>query len=173
MREEFAKYLSWEHLVDDEGRIIPPHCTDLLDHLVRERFVVGGPERCIEALQGIQRGRYHEFRRPHSVRRLAGRENTEVDADPDGEGRSARLRQAESLWAEGLTYCAMTRGCFESSAPSLLPTRTLPGAGAIADAAVLVRDGRIVAVGAAADPSTNHPDAAEIGGQDYAATWTG
>ena len=51
MREEFAKYLSWSHLVDDEGKIIPPHRTDLLDDLVRDRFVIGGPERCIEALK--------------------------------------------------------------------------------------------------------------------------
>ena len=51
MREEFAKYLAWEHLVDDEGNIIPPSRTDLLDDLVKDRFVVGGPERCIEALK--------------------------------------------------------------------------------------------------------------------------
>jgi alkanesulfonate monooxygenase SsuD/methylene tetrahydromethanopterin reductase-like flavin-dependent oxidoreductase (luciferase family) len=51
MREEFAKYLAWEHLVDDEGNIIPPDRTDLLDDLVKDRFVVGGPESCIEALK--------------------------------------------------------------------------------------------------------------------------
>ena len=51
MREEFAKYLAWEHLVDDEGNIIPPERTDLLDDLVKDRFVVGGPERCIDALK--------------------------------------------------------------------------------------------------------------------------
>ncbi len=54
MREEFAKYLAWEHLVDDEGNIIPPSRTDLLDDLVKDRFVVGGPERCIEALKEYQ-----------------------------------------------------------------------------------------------------------------------
>jgi alkanesulfonate monooxygenase SsuD/methylene tetrahydromethanopterin reductase-like flavin-dependent oxidoreductase (luciferase family) len=51
MREEFAKYLSWSHLVDDEGNIIPPDRTDLLDDIVKDRFVCGGPEHCIEALK--------------------------------------------------------------------------------------------------------------------------
>jgi alkanesulfonate monooxygenase SsuD/methylene tetrahydromethanopterin reductase-like flavin-dependent oxidoreductase (luciferase family) len=51
MREEFEKYLAWEHLVDDEGNILPPSRTDLLDHLVQDRFVAGGPERVIEALK--------------------------------------------------------------------------------------------------------------------------
>lgn len=51
MRGEFMKYLSWGHLVDDEGNILSPDRTELIDDLVRDRFVVGGPERCIEALQ--------------------------------------------------------------------------------------------------------------------------
>lgn len=50
MRDEFLKYLSWEHLVDDEGKIIPPDRTEVVDDLVHKRFIIGGPERCIEAL---------------------------------------------------------------------------------------------------------------------------
>lgn len=45
------------------------------------------------------------------------------------------------------------------------PTRA--GAGELRDAAILVRDGIISAVGAAADPATSHPDAVELGGDDY------
>jgi 5-methylthioadenosine/S-adenosylhomocysteine deaminase len=42
-----------------------------------------------------------------------------------------------------------------------------PRAGELRDAAVLVRDGRIVAVGPAGAPATKHPDAVELGGSDY------
>jgi hypothetical protein len=40
---------------------------------------------------------------------------------------------------------------------------TKPGAGAIANAAILVRDGKIAAVGATADPATADPRALEVG----------
>jgi hypothetical protein len=42
-----------------------------------------------------------------------------------------------------------------------------PGAAAIADAAILVRDGKIASVGVAADPVTADPRALEIGGDRY------
>jgi 5-methylthioadenosine/S-adenosylhomocysteine deaminase len=42
-----------------------------------------------------------------------------------------------------------------------------PGAAAIADAAILVRDGKIASVGAAADPVTTDPRALEVGGDRY------
>ena len=48
-----------------------------------------------------------------------------------------------------------------------LSNATQPRAGEIRDAAVLVRDGRVVAVGPAASADTMHPDAIEIGGDDY------
>jgi len=44
---------------------------------------------------------------------------------------------------------------------------TKPGAGALADAAILVRDGKIVEVGVAADPATADPRALEVGGERY------
>src|SRR5262249_44510504 len=47
------------------------------------------------------------------------------------------------------------------------PDATKPGAGALADAAILIRDGKIAAVGAAADPATTDPQAPEIGGDCY------
>jgi cytosine/adenosine deaminase-related metal-dependent hydrolase len=45
------------------------------------------------------------------------------------------------------------------------PTR--PGAGETRDAAVLVQQGVIRAIGPASDPATRHPDAVEVGGDDY------
>lgn len=48
-----------------------------------------------------------------------------------------------------------------------LTDATRPGAGEVRDAAVLIQDGIIRAVGPAADPSTRHPDAIEVGGDDY------
>ncbi len=42
-----------------------------------------------------------------------------------------------------------------------------PGAGETRDAAVLVQDGVIRAVGPSIDPATRHPDAIEVGGDDY------
>ena len=44
---------------------------------------------------------------------------------------------------------------------------TRPGAGAIADVAILIRDGKIASVGAAADPATADPRALEVGGDRY------
>jgi 5-methylthioadenosine/S-adenosylhomocysteine deaminase len=42
-----------------------------------------------------------------------------------------------------------------------------PGAGAVVDAAILIRDGKIAHVGAAADPATADSQALEIGGDSY------
>ena len=42
-----------------------------------------------------------------------------------------------------------------------------PDAGEVADAAVLIRDGRVAAAGPAADPATRDPAAVEIGGADH------
>jgi len=44
---------------------------------------------------------------------------------------------------------------------------TKPGAGALADAAILIRDGKIAEVGVATDPATIDPRALEIGGELY------
>jgi len=44
---------------------------------------------------------------------------------------------------------------------------TKRGAGVLADPAVLIRDGKIAAVGAAADPATVDPQALEVGGERY------
>jgi alkanesulfonate monooxygenase SsuD/methylene tetrahydromethanopterin reductase-like flavin-dependent oxidoreductase (luciferase family) len=54
MLEEYAFYLSVDHLVDDEARPIPSHRTDLLEPLVRERCTVGGPGHCLEHLARIR-----------------------------------------------------------------------------------------------------------------------
>ena len=48
-----------------------------------------------------------------------------------------------------------------------LPDATQPRAGEIRDAAVLVRDGHVIAVGSASSAETTHPDAVEIGGDDF------
>ncbi len=41
----YRNYLRWGHLVDDDGRPIPPEREDVLEDLVRHRFTVAGPER--------------------------------------------------------------------------------------------------------------------------------
>ena len=61
MREEFAKYLAWEHLVDDEGNILKPERTDMLDYLVKDRFVVGGPETVIQKLKEFKQAGITHF----------------------------------------------------------------------------------------------------------------
>jgi len=51
---EYRRYLGFGHLVDDEGRPIPPGREDLLPDLVRQRTTIGGPERAREDLQMIR-----------------------------------------------------------------------------------------------------------------------
>ncbi|MGD9763982.1 MAG: amidohydrolase family protein [Candidatus Binatia bacterium] len=48
-----------------------------------------------------------------------------------------------------------------------LADATRAGAGEIRDVAILAENGIITAIGPAADPATRHPDAVEIGGDDY------
>lgn len=43
----YKEYLDWGHLLDDEGRPVPPGRDDALD-MLRGRFVIGSPEKCIE-----------------------------------------------------------------------------------------------------------------------------
>ncbi len=47
MMEAYRNYLRWGHLVDDDGNTIPPEREDMLEELVRQRFTLGGPERCL------------------------------------------------------------------------------------------------------------------------------
>lgn len=51
---EFRMYSSLGHLVDEEGRPLPPNQEEGLVDLVRRRCTVGGPERCRADLQMIQ-----------------------------------------------------------------------------------------------------------------------
>jgi probable F420-dependent oxidoreductase len=50
----YRNYLRWGHLVDDEGRPIPPNREDLLEQIVRERFTWGSPERCLEDIAKLR-----------------------------------------------------------------------------------------------------------------------
>lgn len=54
MMAGYRNYLRWGHLVDDEGRAIPPERADVLEDLVRKRFTLGGAARCREDLQMIR-----------------------------------------------------------------------------------------------------------------------
>jgi len=50
MMEGYRNYLRWGHLVDDEGIPIPPENDAVLEELARKRFILGGPETCLEAV---------------------------------------------------------------------------------------------------------------------------
>jgi len=47
MMAGYRNYLRWGHLVDEEGRTIPPEREDVLEEMVKQRFTLGGPERCL------------------------------------------------------------------------------------------------------------------------------
>ncbi len=47
MMTGYRNYLRWGHLVDEEGRPIPPEREDVLEDLVKQRFTLGGPARCL------------------------------------------------------------------------------------------------------------------------------
>ncbi len=51
---EYRAYLSFNHLVDDEGKPIPADQSDGLEDLVRQRCTAGGPERCRDDLLMIK-----------------------------------------------------------------------------------------------------------------------
>ncbi len=42
----YKEYLEWGHLLDEDGRPVPPDAPDALE-LLRKRFIVGSPETCI------------------------------------------------------------------------------------------------------------------------------
>jgi alkanesulfonate monooxygenase SsuD/methylene tetrahydromethanopterin reductase-like flavin-dependent oxidoreductase (luciferase family) len=54
MMEAYRNYLRWGHLVDDDGRPIPPQNEGILESLVRQRFTLGGPERCAADIQMLR-----------------------------------------------------------------------------------------------------------------------
>ena len=47
MMAGYRNYLRWGHLVDEEGRPIPPEREEVLEEMVKQRFTLGGPERCL------------------------------------------------------------------------------------------------------------------------------
>jgi alkanesulfonate monooxygenase SsuD/methylene tetrahydromethanopterin reductase-like flavin-dependent oxidoreductase (luciferase family) len=54
MMEAYRNYLRWGHLVDDEGRTIPPENEGMLESLVRKRFTLGGPRHCVDEIQMLR-----------------------------------------------------------------------------------------------------------------------
>jgi alkanesulfonate monooxygenase SsuD/methylene tetrahydromethanopterin reductase-like flavin-dependent oxidoreductase (luciferase family) len=54
MMEAYRNYLRWGHLVDDEGRPIPPENEGILERMVRQRFTLGGAERCAADVQMLR-----------------------------------------------------------------------------------------------------------------------
>lgn len=42
----YKEYLDWGHMLDEEGRPVPPGDTRALD-MLRKRFIIGSPETCI------------------------------------------------------------------------------------------------------------------------------
>jgi len=42
----YKEYLEWGHLLDEDGRPVPPDAPDALE-MLRRRFIVGSPETCI------------------------------------------------------------------------------------------------------------------------------
>ncbi len=47
MMAGYRNYLRWGHLVDDDGVPVPPGREDVLEDMVKQRFTLGGPERCL------------------------------------------------------------------------------------------------------------------------------
>ena len=43
----YKEYLEWGHLLDEDGRPVPPDAPDALE-MLRKRFIIGSPETCIE-----------------------------------------------------------------------------------------------------------------------------
>jgi len=54
MMEAYRNYLRWGHLVDDDGNPISPEREDVLEELVRQRFTLGGPERCLADVEMLR-----------------------------------------------------------------------------------------------------------------------
>jgi probable F420-dependent oxidoreductase len=48
LMEGWRNYLRWGHLVNDDGVPLPPENQEALESLVRTRFTLGGPERCLD-----------------------------------------------------------------------------------------------------------------------------
>jgi alkanesulfonate monooxygenase SsuD/methylene tetrahydromethanopterin reductase-like flavin-dependent oxidoreductase (luciferase family) len=49
----YREYLNWGHLMDEEGRPVPPGARSLEG--LRPRFLVGTPEECIREVEGYRR----------------------------------------------------------------------------------------------------------------------
>lgn len=49
----YQEYLDWGHMLDEEGRPVPPGDSGALD-MLRKRFVIGSPETCIREARRIQ-----------------------------------------------------------------------------------------------------------------------
>ncbi len=47
MMAGYRNYLRWGHLTDDAGETIAPEREDVLEDLVKQRFTLGGPDRCL------------------------------------------------------------------------------------------------------------------------------
>jgi probable F420-dependent oxidoreductase len=54
MMEAYRNYLRWGHLVDHNGRTISSENEGMLESLVRERFTLGGAERCAEDIRMLR-----------------------------------------------------------------------------------------------------------------------
>ena len=49
----YKEYLEWGHLLDEDGRPVPPDAPDALE-LLRKRFIIGSPETCIRHAERVK-----------------------------------------------------------------------------------------------------------------------
>ena len=49
----YKEYLEWGHLLDEDGRPVPPDAPDALE-MLRKRFIIGSPETCIRHARRVQ-----------------------------------------------------------------------------------------------------------------------